>query len=54
MEIVSHILISASLLSVFVCMIYNWKSAVVPPVTFNQMVKQDLDAFFAAINAQFR
>lgn len=54
LEIVSHILISVSLLSVFVCMIINWKSAVVPPVTFNQMVKQDLDAFFAAINAQFR
>lgn len=49
---VSHLLISVSLLSVFVSMIYNWKSKVVAPITFNQMVKNDLDEFFAAVNVE--
>ena len=33
-------------------MIYNWKSKVVAPITFNQMVKNDLDEFFAAVNVE--
>lgn len=32
---VSHVLISVSLLSVFVSLVVNWMSKVVPPVTFN-------------------
>jgi hypothetical protein len=51
---VSHILISVSLLSVFACLVYNWMSKVVPPTTFNQMVKKDLDDFFGVINQEAR
>lgn len=47
---VSHVLISVSLLSVFACLVINWMSKVVPPTTFNQMVKKDLDDFFTVIN----
>jgi hypothetical protein len=32
---VSHVLISVSLLSVFACLVFNWMSKVVPPITFN-------------------
>ena len=32
---VSHVLISVSLFSVFMCLLYNWMSKVVPPITFN-------------------
>jgi len=48
--IVSHVLISVSLLSVFISLVVNWKTKVVAPITFNQMVKEDLDQFFATIN----
>ncbi len=48
--IVSHVLISLSLLSVFISLVVNWKTKVVAPITFNQMVKDDLDQFFATIN----
>ena len=47
---VSHVLISVSLLSVFIALIVNWKAKVLPPITFNQMVKKDLDDFFCTIN----
>jgi hypothetical protein len=49
---VSHVLISVSLLSVFISLIVNWRTKVVAPITFNQMVKNDLDEFFAAINIE--
>jgi len=51
---VSHVLISVSLLSVFICLVVNWMSKVVPPITFNQMVKKDLDDFFTVINQEAR
>jgi K+-sensing histidine kinase KdpD len=47
---ISHALISLSLFSVFISLVYNWMSKVVPPVTFNQMVKKDLDDFYNVIN----
>ena len=51
---VSHVLISVSLLSVFVSLVVNWVSKVVPPITFNQMVKKDLDDFFNVLNIDAR
>jgi hypothetical protein len=51
---VSHVLISVSLFSVFVSLVINWMSKVVPPTTFNQMVKKDLDDFFHVINIESR
>lgn len=51
---ISHVLISLSLLSVFISLVVNWMSKVVPPVTFNQMVKKDLDDFFNVINQESR
>ena len=51
---VSHVLISVSLLSVFISLVVNWMSKVVPPITFNQMVKKDLDDFFGVINMESR
>lgn len=50
LAIVSHVLISVSLVSVFISLIVNWRTKVVAPITFNQMVKNDLDEFFGAIN----
>ncbi len=51
---VSHVLISVSLLSVFISLVVNWMSKVVPPITFNQMVKKDLDEFFNILNLESR
>jgi predicted ATP-grasp superfamily ATP-dependent carboligase len=51
---VSHILISVSLMSVFISLVINWMSKVVPPITFNQMVKKDLDDFYGIINMEGR
>ena len=51
---VSHVLISVSLLSVFISLVVNWMSKVVPPITFNQMVKKDLDEFFTILNLEAR
>jgi hypothetical protein len=39
LAIVSHVLVSLSLLSVFGALIVNWRTKVVAPITFNQMVK---------------
>jgi len=50
----SHVLIAPSLISVFVVSIWNWKQKVVKPISFNDMVRKDLDEFFAKINPEFK
>ena len=32
---ISHAMITTSLLTVFVSLVYNWKKKVIPPITFN-------------------
>jgi len=46
-----HIFIAPSLLMMFGVAIYNWKRNVDQPITFNEMVKSELNRFFAKINA---
>lgn len=50
----SHVLIAPSLIAVFVISIINWKQKVVRPITFNEMVKLDLDGLFSKINIDFK
>ena len=51
---ISHLLIAPSLLSVFIVSIVNWRRRVEKPVTFNQMVKRELDEFFSKINPEYK
>ena len=39
-----------SIFMVFIINIYTWKKGQPDPLTFNKMVKQDLDEFFVKIN----
>lgn len=50
---ISHLLIAPALIAMFIIAINNWKRSVPKPITFNEMVKQDLDDFFAKINSLF-
>jgi hypothetical protein len=51
---ISHMLIAPSLVSVFVVSIVNWKKKVERPISFNEMVKHDLDDFYSKINPEFK
>lgn len=51
--IVSHLLIAPSLMMMFIVVIYNWKREVKRPITFNELVKNDLEKFFKKVNSEF-
>ena len=51
--VISHLLVAPSLVGMYFIAIYNWKKEVKKPITFNEMVKNDLDAFFTKINVEF-
>jgi hypothetical protein len=43
-----------SLVMMYGVSIYNWRRQVNKPITFNELVKMDLDAFFKKINKDFK
>ena len=50
MDYMASILLCPSILMVFAINIYTWKKGQPDPLTFNKMVKSDLDEFFEKIN----
>lgn len=51
--VLSHLMLAPSLFGMYIVALYNWKSEVKKAITFNEMVKNDLDHFFAKINVEF-
>ena len=50
----ASILLAPSILMVFGINIYTWKKGQPDPLTFNKMVKSDLDDFFKKINNYYK
>jgi hypothetical protein len=49
----ASILLAPAILMVFGINIYTWKKGQPDPLTFNRMVKHELDEFFAKINTYY-
>lgn len=50
MDYLASIILGPAILMVFVINIYTWKKEKPAPLTFNKMVKLDLDELFEKIN----
>ena len=50
----ASILLAPAILMVFGINIYTWKKGQPDAVTFNKMVKEELDQFFAKVNNHYR
>lgn len=53
MDYLASIFLCCSILMVFAINIYTWKKGQPEPLTFNKMVKSDLDEFFEKINTYY-
>lgn len=49
----ASILLAPAIMMVFGINIYTWKKGQPDPLTFNKMVKEDLDKFFEKVNAHY-
>jgi hypothetical protein len=54
MGILQHMVIVPSIFMMFAVSIYNWKRNVDKPITFNELVKTELERFFKKINPQYK
>ena len=53
MDYIASFLICPSILMVFAINIYTWRRGQPDPLTFNKMIKCDLDEFFFKINTYY-
>lgn len=54
MDYMAAILLCPAIIVVFIINIYTWKKDQPAPLTFNKMVKQDLDELFEKINSYYQ
>ena len=52
-DYLASVLLAPAILMVFVINIYTWKKGQPEPLTFNKMVKEDLDELFEKINSYY-
>jgi len=52
-DYLASVLLAPAILMVFGINIYTWKKGQPDPLTFNKMVKCDLDEFFTKVNAYY-